>query len=122
MPGQSARREHKMHPLCSLLLLAMGSAIADDNESKIGIHKPAEMTWQDGPVSIPPGAKLAVLEGHPGKEGPFVMRLKLPDGYRIPPHIHPKQERVTIISGTFNIGMGDKFDMAMGMVMPTGTY
>jgi quercetin dioxygenase-like cupin family protein len=65
---------------------------------------------------------IAALEGDPGKEGPFVFRIKLPDGYRIPPHSHPKMERVTVISGTFNIGMGDKFDEKAGQSMPAGTF
>jgi hypothetical protein len=43
----------------------------------------------------------------------------LPDGYRVPPHTHPKTERVTVISGTFNIGMGDKFDEKATKAMET---
>jgi hypothetical protein len=50
------------------------------------------------------------------------MRLKLPDGYRIPPHTHPKPGRVTVIAGQFNIGMGDRFDPAKGTAMPAGTF
>ena len=65
---------------------------------------------------------IAVLEGNPNKEGPFVFRIKLPDGYRLAPHTHPKTERVTVISGTFNIGMGDKFDEKKTRPMPAGTF
>jgi quercetin dioxygenase-like cupin family protein len=84
---------------------------------------PPEMTkWQAGPPSLPKGASIAVLEGNPAKEGPFVFRLKLPDGYRVPPHTHPKTERVTVISGTFHIGMGKKFDQGATKPMPAGTY
>jgi hypothetical protein len=54
----------------------------------------------------PPGAKMAVLEGDPTKEGIFTMRLLLPDGYGVAPHWHPKVERLTIISGTLNLGTG----------------
>ena len=57
-----------------------------------------KIKWQDGPASLPKGACIAVLEGNPTKEGPFVFRLKLPDRYRVPPHTHPKTERVTVIS------------------------
>jgi quercetin dioxygenase-like cupin family protein len=81
-----------------------------------------KIKWQEGPPSLPKGAMVAVLEGDPNKEGPFVFRVKLPDGYRIPPHTHPKTERVTVIAGTFNIGMGDKFDDKAGKAMPAGTY
>jgi quercetin dioxygenase-like cupin family protein len=81
-----------------------------------------EIKWQAGPPSLPKGAQIAVLEGDPSLEGPFVFRVKVPDGYRIPPHTHPKTERVTVISGTFNIGMGDKFDEKSTQAMPAGTY
>jgi quercetin dioxygenase-like cupin family protein len=81
-----------------------------------------KITWQDGPPSLPKGARIAVLEGNPNKDGPFVFRLKLPDGYRVPPHTHPKTERVTVISGTFNIGMGAQFDQNATQVMTAGTY
>jgi hypothetical protein len=86
------------------------------------LHRPDGLKWQDGPPSLPPGAKFAVLEGDPAKPGPFVFRVKVPDGYRIPPHTHPKPERVTVISGTFNLGMGDKFDATKGESLPAGTY
>jgi hypothetical protein len=100
------------------------AAAADDDvlDRRISIHAPAAMIWTDGPPSLPKGAKFAVLEGDPAKEGPFVMRLKFPDGYRIPPHTHPKAERLTVLSGSFNIGMGDKFDLAKGKPMPAGTF
>jgi hypothetical protein len=78
--------------------------------------------WQKGPPSLPPGAMMAVLEGDPTREGPFVFRLKLPDGYHVPPHTHPKTERITVISGTFNVGMGDKFNENQTRPMPAGTY
>jgi quercetin dioxygenase-like cupin family protein len=82
----------------------------------------AAIKWKAGPPSLPKGAMIAVLEGDPAKEGPFVFRVKLPDGYRVQPHTHPKTERVTVISGTFNIGMGDKFDEKATRAMTTGTY
>ena len=81
-----------------------------------------KIEWKDGPASLPKGAQIAVLEGDPTKEGPFVFRVKVPDGYRIPVHTHPKTERVTVISGTFNIGMGEKFDEKATKAMPAGTY
>lgn len=89
---------------------------------RIALVTPDATQWQEGPPSLPKGAKMAVLEGNPSKEGPFVFRVKVPDGYRVPPHTHPKTERVTVISGTFNIGMGSKFDEKATMPMPAGTY
>jgi hypothetical protein len=89
---------------------------------EMGFYSPAEVKWKDGPASLPAGAKFAVLEGDPAKEGPFVMRLWLPDGFRIPPHWHPKVERVTVVSGTFNLGMGEKFDQSATREMTAGTF
>ena len=86
------------------------------------LHPPGGIEWKDGPASLPPGAKIAVLEGDPSKPGPFVFRVKVPDGYRIPPHTHPKPERVTVISGSFHLGMGDQFDAKKATALPAGTY
>lgn len=86
------------------------------------IHLYADVEWKNGPASLPPGAKLAVLEGDPTKDGFFTMRLLLPDGFRIPPHTHPKVEHVTVISGIFNLGMGERFDESGGRAMPAGTF
>src|SRR5437763_521494 len=89
-------------------------AVAGEKEMELQIYEPVRIKWQTGPPSIPAGAMLAVLEGDPGKPGPFVMRLRLPRGYQIPPHTHPQPERLTVISGTFHIGMGEKFDKEKG--------
>jgi quercetin dioxygenase-like cupin family protein len=109
-------------PTLWLSLLAVVGAVAANADEGITLYTPTALQWRDGPPSLPRGAKLAVMEGDPTKKGPFVMRLKLPDGYRIPPHTHPKPERVTVISGTFNIGMGDRFDASKGKAMPAGTF
>ena len=89
---------------------------------EMGIYPAAQVKWTTGPASLPAGAKLAVLEGDPGKEGFFTMRLWLPDGYKVAPHWHPKVEHVTVISGTFNLGMGEKFDQTGAREMPAGTF
>ncbi|HEV8291180.1 MAG TPA: cupin domain-containing protein [Tepidisphaeraceae bacterium] len=86
------------------------------------IIRPDQIQWKDAPPSLPPGAKAAVLEGDPSKEGYFAMRVMLPDGYRIPPHWHPGVERLTVISGTFHLGHGEKFDRDATQALPAGTY
>ena len=93
-----------------------------DNDKISEIVNPTDIKWQDGPATLAKGAKVAVLEGDPSKEGPFVMRIKLPDGFRVMPHTHPKDERVTVISGTLYLGMGDKFDEKAGKAMSAGYY
>jgi quercetin dioxygenase-like cupin family protein len=98
------------------------SAGHDEKEARPSLHKADGIKWQDGPPSLPPGAKITVLEGDPSKAGPFVFRVKVPDGYRIPPHTHPKPERVTVISGTFNLGMGGRFDATKTEALLAGGY
>jgi quercetin dioxygenase-like cupin family protein len=113
--------------LLAAAALTNAPGLADPHANKDGmmdlsIHTPRDVKWVDAPPSLPRGAKIAVLEGDPSKEGPFVFRALLPDGYRIPPHIHPKVERITVISGTFNVGMGDRFEQAKTQAMPAGAY
>lgn len=81
------------------------------------IVTPADLKWTDV-ASLPPGAKMALIEGQMSEAGPITARLKLPANYRIPPHWHPAVERVTVLTGTFNYGMGDTVDM--GKTMPLG--
>src|SRR5947207_8022440 len=83
---------------------------------------PADLKWADAPPSLPPGAKMAVLEGDPGKKGPFTVRLQAPAGYKIPPHTHPTAERVTVISGALHLGMGDKYDETAGKELPANSF
>jgi len=87
-----------------------------------GLFIPADVKWGDAPNALPAGAKLAVLEGDPFKEGLYTMRLWMSGGYQIPPHWHVRAEHVTVISGTFNLGMGEKFDKSAGLTMPAGTF
>src|SRR3546814_5876619 len=61
---------------------------------------------------LPAGTQGALLYGDPTKEGPFLLRLKMPAGYKIPPHSHPRPEIVTVISGAFHVGMGETADAA----------
>ena len=66
--------------------------------------------------------KLAVLYGDPGKAGQFTIRLQMPAGYKIAPHWHPKRENVTVISGKFKVGMGDKFETGKMNTLPAGSF
>jgi len=70
----------------------------------------ADVKWGDVPPALPKGAQIAVLHGDPFKSGPFTLRLKMPAGYKIPPHWHTQDEQLTILSGTFVLHMGDTMD------------
>ena len=64
------------------------------------------LNWGPGPPSLPAGAKLAVVSGNPAQPGPFVIRLRFPPGYAVPPHSHPAAEHVTVVEGVLSLGMG----------------
>ena len=81
---------------------------------------PADLKWVDVP-SLPPGAKIAVIEGPMNEALPFTVRLKLPADYKVPAHWHPAIEHVTVISGTFNMGTGDKLDQSKTMPLSAGS-
>lgn len=83
---------------------------------------PSDLTWKDGPASLPKGVKSAVTEGDPTKPGPFTMRLKFPANYRIPPHWHPAIEHVTVLSGSFSMGLGETFDESKTTRLPVGGF
>lgn len=86
------------------------------------VWAPDQLNWAAAPALLPAGAQLAVVEGDPTKPGEFTMRLKMPDGYKIPPHFHPRTEHVTMISGSFLVGMGDSFDESKMSALPVGTF
>ena len=108
------------------LTLSVNIAAAQGTPSQAAPHAIVVMadqvSWGPGPAALPPGAQAAVLEGHPKEAAPFTMRLSFPDGYRIPAHSHPGVERVTVIQGTFKVGMGDKFDASALTPLPGGTF
>lgn len=108
--------------LLAATLIAVSTASVGQPMPGMGFFRPTELAWKDGPPSLPAGARFAVLEGDPSKDAPFVMRFWLPDGFRIQPHFHPKTERITVVSGTFHLGMGETFDASKGEAMPAGSF
>ena len=115
--------------ICGIAVVAAGllgaTVLFAEEEKKPSAHvmlTSADLKWADGPPSLPPGAKAAVMEGNPKEAGPFTMRLKLPANYKVPAHWHPADEHVTVISGTFYMGMGDKLDEASAKELPAGSF
>ena len=81
-----------------------------------------DLKWGPAPAIFPAGAQMSVLSGDPTKAGLFVLRLKMPAGYKIPAHQHPSDEYVTVISGDLSLGMGDKLDPAMSAKLAPGGF
>ena len=104
-------RASKIRLLLPLLVLPLQLASAQ-----------VKLVWGPAPAVFPAGAKMAVLQGDPSKSELFTVRLDMPDGYKIAPHWHPTDESVTVISGAFQIGMGDKADMSKSLTLKTGEF
>jgi len=119
---------NRNHVLAALIAVALPAAMLPAQDTKqteptpAALYRPAEIQWKDGPATLPKGAKIAVLEGDPSKEGMFLIRIRLPDGFRIPAHTHPKPERVTVIQGTFKLAMGANPKLADARVLSVGSY
>ncbi len=79
------------------------------------------LTWS-APAAYAQGAQVAVVKGDPTKEGLYIVRLKVPAGFKIAAHSHPNDENVTVLSGSFNIGTGDKLDEQKGTQIKSGGY
>src|SRR5262245_15889898 len=115
---------HAMKPGLKIAFAAVLTFLAASPVSwaQSGGHKmisPNDLKWDDIP-SLPPGAKVDIIEGPLNEAIPFTFRLKFPANYQIPPHWHPAIERVTVISGTFNMGVGDKLDRQKSMALAPG--
>ena len=96
----------------SLLLVAVPVLSSQANQEVL--------KWGPAPAVFPAGAKMAVVNGDPGKAVQFTVALSFPDGYRIPPHFHPTDETVTVKEGTLLVGMGDTFDASKTNPMKAG--
>jgi quercetin dioxygenase-like cupin family protein len=84
--------------------------------------RPDEVKWGPGPPGLPPGVKAAVLVGNPTKAGPYVIRAKMPAGYKVPPHWHSSDENVTVIQGALWVGKGERFDADASKELPAGSF
>jgi quercetin dioxygenase-like cupin family protein len=111
--------------LAMLLGMALSLVRSSAQETQGGdmrLYPPATIEWKTGPAALPPGARMAVLEGDPTKEGPFVVRFQFPEGYHIAPHTHPKTERVTVISGTLYLATGEALNRVSAEKLPAGSF
>jgi quercetin dioxygenase-like cupin family protein len=127
LEGEAPMARHILrNSICgTVALIAIGLVALTAVGQEAGEHKVIavqDIKWSAAPLSVPAGAQAAVLYGDPSKEGTFAFRLKLPKGYHIAPHTHPKPEIVTVISGTARLGMGTSVDHASAQVLPAGSF
>jgi quercetin dioxygenase-like cupin family protein len=111
-------------PMLALAVVTIAglAAAQGTTPSKHVMTTAAALTWGDPPPIFEKGAQFTVVSGDPGQAGLYVVRLKMPAGYKIAPHWHPTDEHVTVLSGTFALGMGDAFDKAKMQELPAGGY
>jgi anti-sigma factor ChrR (cupin superfamily) len=103
----------------ALLLVSASASFADEMATPVNAK---DLKWGPAPGTLPKGAEATIISGDPSKDGPYVLRLKMPEGYKIPAHNHPTTEYVTVLSGNFHLGMGDKLDEKKGMELTAGGY
>lgn len=78
------------------------------------------LNWGPAPPGLPKGAKLAVVSGNPAQAGPFVIQLRFPPAYHVPPHHHPADEHVQVVFGALTLGMGEVMGKGRQAVLGPG--
>jgi quercetin dioxygenase-like cupin family protein len=115
-----------MHTLArNAILLAVSLPIAQlaAHAADAPLYKSGkDVKWGAPPPVFPAGAKFAVVAGDPAATGLVTVRFDMPAGYAIPPHFHPTDEHVTVLKGSFSIGMGDVVDKAHALTLTAGGY
>ena len=108
--------------LTSAMLLVAVAATSATTPPMVPGAMQADLDWGPAPPVFPRGAEMAVMHGDPSGSGPFTVRLRFPNGYRIAPHTHPTDEHVTVISGTFRLGMGATVDTTKMTTLVAGGF
>lgn len=105
------------------LLVYYGAFSAQTAETSNHLHQiqPSHLTWQSHPA-LPKEIQVAVVYGDPSKDGPHVMRLRIPAGSKIAPHWHPINENITVLLGSINLGSGDTFEPENNIHLPEGSF
>ena len=110
-------------PTTAALLVAFTATTAAAQQAPAAhpSREPA-IKWGPAPAVFPKGAQMAVMQGDPGSSNLFTVRLRFPNGYKIPPHTHPTDEHVTVISGHLRVGMGDTVKTKSMMTLHAGGF
>jgi hypothetical protein len=108
--------------LCCLGLAAVVHELHAQAKPEAVAMTPSEMIWGTQGAFAMAGMEQANLVGNPSKPGPYTLRLKFPAGYKLAPHSHPDYREVTILSGTWYTGYGEKFEDADLKALPAGSF
>jgi quercetin dioxygenase-like cupin family protein len=125
-------KKHRIPAIIVMTILASYCFAQTSQESKKTDHaqheshsghslvKPEDIKW--GSEGALPGTEFAVISGDPSKSGQFVIRIKMRAGLKVPPHWHPMDEHITVLTGRAVLGTGEKYDLAAGKEMTVGSY
>jgi hypothetical protein len=114
---------HRLILVSAAAVLVASPAVAKHHKAAAkpaAAAAPAELKWGPAPPALPGGAQIAVLKGDPMKKGPFTIHLKMPASYSVPPHWHPTDEKVTLVSGKLVYGMSDQLNRMTGTPLAEG--
>lgn len=105
----------------AIALVTVATGVVAQDHGPLGVAADA-VKWGSAPAALPSGGQMAILSGDPGKPGLFTVRLKMPAGYKIPPHQHPHSEQVTVISGEMRFGTGEKLEENLAKRLGPGGF
>jgi quercetin dioxygenase-like cupin family protein len=117
------RRDISRHLIWLGVILLAASVLVSARSGETGVHvvMPSEVKWT--PVAgYPPGYQRTILEGEADKAVPITYRVRLPAGFRFPPHTHAWTEHVTVLEGTWHLGIGESFDTSRLKALPAGSF
>jgi hypothetical protein len=107
-------------PSAAAMLLAAAPLLVTPDLAAQSADTTTPLQWAAAPSLLPPGALIAVVSGDPTRPGESTIELSMPDGYRMPPHFHPTDERVEVKQGTLLVGMGDRLDIKQTVPLDVG--
>jgi quercetin dioxygenase-like cupin family protein len=105
--------------ITTIALTAAWPCAAEPDPEVLSYKMPEDIKWTENPAY--PGLKSAVLYGDPAKPGPYAVRNRFSPGILTRPHYHPNDRFIVVLSGTWWIGTGDKFDPDSTKPMPAGS-
>jgi quercetin dioxygenase-like cupin family protein len=118
MQISSSQRWITSAALVLAVLVLHGPAKADLNPAALVYKLPSQIEWKDTPI----GAKIAVVHGDPDKTGFYIELVKWEPHQMSRPHFHPNDRFITVISGTWWVGTGGKFEPETTVPMPAGSF
>jgi mannose-6-phosphate isomerase-like protein (cupin superfamily) len=106
--------------LLAALLAVPATAGGQLDRTAVDIVAPADIKWMKNAAGT---NEQAILFGDPAKPGPYVMRIKwLPKNNFSRPHTHPNDRFFVVISGTWWVGSGTKYDPDSTVAVKPGSY